>query len=1165
MKVQRLHQYLLAKARSDAEVILADRILQKSGPDAELSIEEIIAEQKRSPSLINFLNRRDRRIFRKLKAMSCLTVAAVRYCRSVANNNGVTVSKLTSAYVRSPLFPNHWLETLIRNNILKTSHTIPALEQLHEAGVDNKRLIRRLLKRYKKKFTTLITKLNQARILSEQLLWLLVKKHQSIKAFFCIIEFGFADKPLSQASIPRLFSAKQIQKYRKLGDHFAYCVEQDLSLAQINRLAKYKLHELKLLFAYCQANISDQQTLHNLINCLIEYPVVFTHSQRLLALGSFTQDACLAMTALILGGKEEQLAIFQHLIDDKVLTTANTTLILKLLGNDHAYRLFKNRWRKINSTLLQITPSNALKFLKLLVTSENFRQEIFAAIECHTLSIYRLPEYIIRHYEVSPDSPHRNNKAIAYFTDLHTTLQKIFEHTYLQPFKWTDKEDTRDGLLERELHGANHAARVVVYITALDAAIRNTLPLYHQKITLEIEGIFNLPFKYILKLNQYAGGHHDCARQGDREDLWEEESAQQMREFCLRLGFNEAIATFFMYVIYYKDKPNEFADVLKQYFLPLNTDQLLALQYLRALVAIADCLDIIRCCRRFNVSRCIELSDKLPFKDRQDYSTLLLEFATSAHKLIAQMGDMLYPCQIIYQGAPVTYPSMPQRASYDLGRKIQHEHADNVLGSILNIVYDDARLRPTAIALAHPDSNSWSLRPTFSPFIHATASPMLSFLSLTGMQLMSTQTMLDTFAIAPVTGEIKKGGLRYISSVCRPCFAQLRSRYNKRHYTLTSVLEKFSSNNYIVPNEDVLRVQIRNEVGQLRSKLFSNINILLVYLGRANALNIPLSKVITSHQIDIVRKHAGRAKCFLQFLLLLGTKIYPSTQLISKLFSGDMDDIERAINIHFNTQTFIDRLYRANIDLASIQDDNDAAALQALLKILKLPEKAACCSSSTLCFHDPIKPVIRELFCTSETLFKKLEDYCSREFLDSLLTLKDHSDLGSLIYNFVTCNLSKTFFTSMHVNIRHEISSLLKRLELFNKLIAGKQSLHRIPVKDNYYLQNPFPVVFVSERRDKIHLIFQHTNEFRAHSINIRTDITMLATDSHDNRLRLMRFLDEKNLTHIDVVLISDLDKASRSHQKPSSPYKSNRHAFYKDFDKRFALSTYTHSVTYLP
>lgn len=366
--------------------------------------------------------------------------------------------------------------------------------------------------------------------------------------------------------------------------------------------------------------------------------------------------------------------------------------------------------------------------------------------------------------------------------------QLLIDSTYLQPFKLTSngaqqkkrvKNNTHNGYIEREIHGAMHASRVAWSTVMLHRLCQQQYPDQVQNKIQALMKFSNLSEEELFCLIRYVGLGHDAAREGDGADRWESKSATCIELFLKEHGLNPQLAAIFSRLASLKDKPQELANYLASYNLDENVIE--GLQYARLLVSLADCFDIIRCNGSFDfafIER--KLAEIFPYSKDKDAS-VFFDYAKHMLQLLKRQKDLYFPTQLIGPNKEI-FSLGDGEEDYSVQEKVKLEHADYASAAMLDSLNQDLYFQQLLNTEAPECSNPYDKEPAFNPYIHGTNSAALALMTQTDFQLMSAIEMLEQYGLAPLCGELTQGGFSTAMADGKPCFARLSGEDNSKSY-----------------------------------------------------------------------------------------------------------------------------------------------------------------------------------------------------------------------------------------------------------------------------------------------------------------------------------------------------------------------------------------------
>jgi hypothetical protein len=214
--------------------------------------------------------------------------------------------------------------------------------------------------------------------------------------------------------------------------------------------------------------------------------------------------------------------------------------------------------------------------------------------------------------------------------------------------------------------------------------------------------------------------------------------------------------------------------------------------------------------------------------------------------------------------------------------------------------------------------------------------------------------------------------------------------------------------------------------------------------------------------------------------------------------------------------------------------------LQKALVVLEFPKK--CVIKSGVSSKDKkIELPITQFFCLKS-------DYHDVEYPS--LNANQHTfdqmskncvngyKISNILEKALSKQLKPSFFIDMAERAKKYLIVLDDRVRLLHKLAQAPQNKFKLTDIQKYFLQQTFPIILVSEDKDKIALYNFSHQEYRSISrLKLGTDIKIIATDTTDHRLELMKFLELHQIYGVQIVLFDDLKKSKSTEEKPSEPY----------------------------
>jgi hypothetical protein len=256
--------------------------------------------------------------------------------------------------------------------------------------------------------------------------------------------------------------------------------------------------------------------------------------------------------------------------------------------------------------------------------------------------------------------------------DLSGVFQEIFSAFYLQPFqrdpnlKLKEKEfEILDPSICRVTHGAMHAARVAAYVKVLHL-FRSKLIAQDQPILEPLLTSGTLDTTQMIHLTQLVGCLHDAARRAEVADRWDKESSSLCESWLKRLfeELDPAWRRCFSSMIEFKDDSASYTSFLRSE--SWSDEQITAWNYLKELVHDADCLDIMRVKKNFDV----QYLDVYRYAQDPSISSSLFELVNQIRELIHKQADLYKDVSILHPSLQA--PLLPKNFSIEIKKTYEH-------------------------------------------------------------------------------------------------------------------------------------------------------------------------------------------------------------------------------------------------------------------------------------------------------------------------------------------------------------------------------------------------------------------------------------------------------------------------------------------------------------
>ncbi len=696
---------------------------------------------------------------------------------------------------------------------------------------------------------------------------------------------------------------------------------------------------------------------------------------------------------------------------------------------------------------------------------------------------------------------------------LYTYGQQLIISSYLQPFTHTfsaerisqpQRTARVDGLLEREIHGAMHAARVASYIPVLHGLLLAQIGEdgLHNMLR-PLTEFFDMSMEAALIFCQYAALGHDAGRAGDGEDIWETDSAELARHFLLSNGMALGVSDLISKLILFKDNPSQ----LTSWMSDTGYDQkvISGANYLRLLVSLADAYDVIRCREQFdfNVIR-VKLAEVFPGQlfDEKEFKAIAKYVLTA----LVEQGDLYFDIELV-DSADTSF-RLSHRRCYSLAKKLRLEHADNVLVAMLETLSSFALARYEPDTLPLSAAGDFAQPPCFNPFLLSCSSADLIVFIRAHHQVMPSFDMLTRYGVVPSRGRVlwDKSKPGYLLSL--PVLTRLNNHHGTSEISLEDMLD-YDYQDIESPSVLALKEEVIQTANQLMSGEFIDPMTFRVTLSR---FILRGGDIMTVPQIDESLRHLESVANF-YYLYMLLAKHFDVDKHHYEVFLSSLDKPLmswcRDNHVFHLISNMMKQMDKSPRSIWLTQSDAELVKLHLLLNAvfskLKMPlwtrKKVSCRRTTTLDHADNAQDRTTKARC-----------YASPHHLFwPLLSLDGGQDMAQL----------EERLTEPLSYLEEEIQRLHTVLAHGNKpLTTDELSLVNVPI----------PIILIYPEQQKVKSLFPVYQEYVLNeSLILEKDIPLLATDTQENARKLQTFLQQCGL-NISVILFEHLFEARQSY-----------------------------------
>lgn len=438
-------------------------------------------------------------------------------------------------------------------------------------------------------------------------------------------------------------------------------------------------------------------------------------------------------------------------------------------------------------------------------------------------------------------------------------------------------------------------------------------------------------------------------------------------------------------------------------------------------------------------------------------------------------------------------------------------------------------------------SREKNLQGTFNPFIHGTNSMIFSRLAKTQMQIISPVQMLEQYKMAPPGGEITGGGLDSAPDKCKPCFGILNAEHG---YNLDTIIRNYSLAHSSLPTKNQLIELIDEGIKLSPKSAFSYINILLIRIARAKANGVNVEKVIGKQLIDKFIAQAQATTQFFYILLFLGNNIHPDFAAIGKLKDEDRRDLLDSIHFHLSFEKIMQKIIDNKINIKEIYENPTPQGLDDVIRLLALPRKSTIPAHGRSRYEGKDKAVTLSLVNPFKVATLRKANY-PKVFHDlrkadyTLYRLPQNLNgyaINDILEDLANNLLKAEFFREMDAGIFKIIKHMNKRVELLKEILAKDITEIIYSPSEMSFLKKPFPIVLMCQNNQKFKLMDSYKQEYRAiKPLTIGIDINLIATDTEEHRISVLKFLNEHKIHNVGVILFDQLRESKVSKIAPKS------------------------------
>lgn len=713
--------------------------------------------------------------------------------------------------------------------------------------------------------------------------------------------------------------------------------------------------------------------------------------------------------------------------------------------------------------------------------------------------------------------------------NLADNLQAVIETYCLLPSGRNgveQKRDGKDGYLARIAYGGMHAARATWWALCLHQLVKQHFSRDVSAYEADLSRILNMELKNVPALIGLMSGLKCLASDdGYRSNWLDRLDVFAIRNVLIEVGITDSEMLRDLQSLYGWDPLIDLMNnKLDSYSWGESKNGYV---YVTLIMGLSWYIESFHFGNNVYVNNAIEYTKIMLGKEvSTPFLTDLKQFMLAAGKFIHKQGDVLRSCEMFDEdGKRLTKFS----ANLSEESKVVVEQATNVL----SVVSSEAR---------HEMGEQWSERVElscplgvrfdlssrkFAPFIHGTSSAALPILVKTNHAMMPIIDMMRAYQVVPMVGEFYRGGYQCLSAqgahgnwTGRISFGVMSRpvRYNldtviREYATDLRFDEKFVKAVY----KDQCR--IFNEYGDVCIDEFLITTLRLLQNGSLNDKEFNTFKVFADRCEGLNQYYF--------FLRLFHRHLRPNPALKScsdECVNRGSADIHERLRKQLDFQTMVDAIMRQKMDMQAIYDDPTPDNLK---KALSLFDEAVAWLD-----NQPLFVVKQETDGSSHELG------ISPKLFPILGGLDDRFFFANFITHGFKWGFPDVHFEQFADKVVAYHDALMIRLDIIRKISSKPRKSFQLTEEDLSFVRDPFPIVLVATEHDKIAPYHFYQGEYRAIApLQLGVDIKMIATQTQEQRLKLMRFFEKQGIRGIQYVLFEDLKKAEKDQTHPTSPY----------------------------
>ncbi|RAP38512.1 hypothetical protein B1207_01090 [Legionella quinlivanii] len=387
----------------------------------------------------------------------------------------------------------------------------------------------------------------------------------------------------------------------------------------------------------------------------------------------------------------------------------------------------------------------------------------------------------------------------------------------------------------------------------------------------------------------------------------------------------------------------------------------------------------------------------------------------------------------------------------------------------------------------------------YEPFLHATNSSILAILPKTQFQLMSPLEMMDTFLAGPVTGELTEGG--YDNLGVDDGFTGKTSfiKISSKNLSLEDIIRLYLNREVLSPLESLRLFQHHLKLGMKSGH--ENLDLLLIYFVQCRQYYDSLDKIISRAELEALFQSLNAVIPLLALMKLFKRYIHVNVKYINA--SSEKYALLISLDNLLLFEYLSEKLIKSKIDLEEISKNPTE---ENLIKIIEFLQKNQA----------------EDLFSLYPSYDARNKPFYSEKKINKARNNSFAEYERCILINALTSQPSLEELEDGDKEIEKMMLIYQKRITLFKKLVEAHPSCFILQPSQLSFLKKPsFPLIFLSSSSE---IKKYCKGEYRSLSpLKLGNDIHAIATNNHNSRLLLLKYMDLYNIRNILIILLDDL------------------------------------------